>query len=135
MEKTYGRVVALKDDMAEVEIARGSMCGESCSNCGMCEKRQSKVMAKNTIGASVGDQVELGVSTSKGLKAAVLVYMVPVLILIAGIVIMRWAGYSEGISLVCSFIIMTLWFLGVFVAEKKGAFKDRILAEVTKINS
>jgi len=134
MEKAYGRVVALKDNMAEVEIARGAMCGESCSNCGMCEKRQSKVMAKNTLNASVGDSVELGVSTSKGLKAAVLVYMVPVMILIISLVVMLWAGISEEMAIVCSFLIMALWFIGVFTAEKKGAFKDRILAEITKIN-
>ena len=133
MEKTLGKVLSTKDDLAEVTINRGSMCGDSCSNCGMCENKGTKIVVKNSLGAKKGDTVKLGVSTSKGLGAAMLVYLMPVVILSASLVLFINAGLSEGISALLSFLIMAVWFVGVFVAEKSGLIKEKIYAEIIEV--
>lgn len=131
MEKAKGKVLSTDGICAEVMITRGSMCGDSCSNCGMCENKGTKITAKNSIGAKKGDSVSLEVSTSKGLKAALLVYLIPVFILIISVVIFLKSGFDEGKAVIFSFIIMALWFAGVFTAEKLGFFKNKIYAEIT----
>ena len=133
MEKTLGKVISTDGAMAQVAINRGSMCGDSCSNCGMCENKGTKILVKNQVGANRGDTVRLGVSTSKGLGAAMVVYLVPVVILIASLVLFINAGLSEGISALLSFLIMAVWFAGVFVAEKSGLIKEKIYAEIIEI--
>lgn len=133
MEKAFGEVNKIKGDMAEVLIERGSMCGENCSSCGMCEKRKYKILAKNNVGAKAGDKVVLGVSASRGLKAATLVYAVPVIILIAATAVLLSFGISEGTSVLTAFCIMAVWFFGVFIADKRGIFKEKISAEITEI--
>jgi len=133
MEKAFGRVVKVNGDIAEVLIERGSMCGENCSSCGMCDKNRSKILAKNTVGAKIGDKVVLRAAENGGLKAAVLVYAVPVLILIATIVLLLQAGVSESAAIIAAFFVMALWFLSVFAADKRGAFNAKICVQITEI--
>ena len=135
MEKTLGKVLSTKDDFAEVTINRGSMCGDSCSNCGMCENKGTKIVVKNPLGAKKGDTVRLGVSTSKGLSAAMLVYLMPVVILIASLVIFVNSGLPEGLSATFAFAVMAVWFLVVFILEKLGTFKNKIYAEIIEITN
>ena len=130
MEKAKGKVLSTKGDMAEVLVLRGSMCGDSCSNCGMCENKGTKITVENSVGAQEGDRVELGVSTSKGLKAAALVYLIPILILIASVVLFLKIGFDEGKSVLGAFAIMAFWFAIIFIVEKLGVFKN---AKITKI--
>lgn len=133
MERAFGKVESIANDLAVVLIQRGTMCGENCSNCGMCEKRKTKIKAKNTAGAKEGDSVVLSIATSKGLKAAMLVYGAPVIILILSAVLFLNAGFSEGIAVIFSFLVMALWFLGIFSAEKTGLLRKHILAEIIEI--
>lgn len=133
MEKAFGKVLSITNDLAVVGINRGTMCGENCSSCGMCEKGKTKIKAKNSIGAKAGDSVVLSVSVSDGLKAAMLVYGIPVIILVLSVVLFLNAGFSEKAAVVFSFLIMSLWFFCIFLAEKTGLFKKYILAEIIEI--
>lgn len=133
MEKAKGKVLSTKDDMAEVLITRGSMCGDSCSNCGMCENKGTRIIAKNLVGAQKGDSVELGISTSEGLKATALVYLIPVVVLIVSVILFLKAGLTEGQSVLLAFLIMAVWFALVFIAEKFGVFKNKINVTITEI--
>lgn len=133
MEKTLGKVISTEKDLAQVTINRGSMCGDSCSNCGMCENKGTKIVVKNPLGAQKGDTVRLGVSTSKGLGAATLVYLMPVVILIATLMIFVNAGLSEGVSAALAFLVMIVWFFAVFIAEKSGLLKEKIYAEIIEV--
>ena len=130
MEKAKGKVLSTDNDIAEVLITRGSMCGDNCSNCGMCENKGTKVLAKNTVGAKAGELVTLEVATSVGLKAAVLVYLIPVFVFIVSVVLFSKTGFEEGKAVLCSFLIMAVWFACVFAAERLGVFKNRIYAKI-----
>ncbi len=72
---------------AELEVRRASGCG-SCNGCaGGCEVKTHVVTIKNTIDAKVGDLVELKGESSSILKYMFIIYMIPFVFLIAGIVL------------------------------------------------
>ena len=62
-----------------------------------------------------------------------LVYGVPVIILVVSTMLFLNAGFSEGKAVIFSLLIMAVWFLVVFAAEKAGLFKKHILAQITEI--
>lgn len=86
---SFGVVESIKNDKATVAIMRHSACGD----CGACqmgkENMERKVEAINPIGAKIGDQVTMEMSDDTVLKAAFIVYMVPLFVLIAGIFITK----------------------------------------------
>ena len=60
----------------------------SCEKCGMCmggQPRQALVTAKDPLGVGVGDVVEVELAPEKSLKAALIVYLSPLLFLFVGI--------------------------------------------------
>jgi sigma-E factor negative regulatory protein RseC len=87
-----GIVIAVHDDLAEVEGRRQSMCGGCAAN-GACGtslierffgRRQPILTARNPIGAHPGDVVVVGMPESALVGAAIAVYLVPLLTMIAG---------------------------------------------------
>ncbi|MDO4711362.1 MAG: SoxR reducing system RseC family protein [Peptostreptococcaceae bacterium] len=92
-----GSVVALKDEYAIVNIKRRSACG-SCKACEMGKSGQSElnIEVRNTLGAQVGDDVMIEMQTPDILKAAFLVYMIPLLALLGGVTITYFVGKANG---------------------------------------
>jgi sigma-E factor negative regulatory protein RseC len=77
---------------ASVEVVRAGMCGGDCGHCADgCAKRTLTVTADNPIGAKAGDRVFVESDSGKVLGAAVLVYLVPLLLF--------FGGYSAGAAL------------------------------------
>ena len=94
MATEQGIVVKVVDsDKALVATTRYGACG-SCSARGMChslggggEKKDAEVEVINTIGAAAGDRILLDFKTGSYLKALFLLYIFPVLCLLAGALI------------------------------------------------
>ena len=81
------RVTAVRSDgTAEVFLQRQSACSGDCHHCGGCGAVRETlfVTAENPIVASVGDVVVGETATATVMKAAVLVYLVPVILFLAG---------------------------------------------------
>lgn len=85
-------VVAVEGPFAWVERGRESACG-SCSLKGGCGtsvlarvvgNRRARVRAENGIAARVGDRVVVGLVESALVEGSVLMYLVPMLALLAG---------------------------------------------------
>ena len=70
---------------AWVETVRSSAC-ESCASKESCNagSGKQKVEAVNEIGARVGDRIHLSISSGALLKATFLLYMFPILCMLAG---------------------------------------------------
>lgn len=85
---------------AEVVGSRSSACGESCAHCGGCGEGQKviRVTAHNPIGAKPGDRVRLESSTTKVVALAWLVYLLPVVCLVAGCAIKGLFGGLLGLA-------------------------------------
>ena len=114
MAKELGVVTEIQSDMALVKTARSAAC-EGCASKGSCMSKSSGEMiirAVNQVGARVGDQVVISVATSAFLKVTFLLYVFPILGLMAGAMIGHYAiaplfGLSlSGAAAVTGFVAM-----------------------------
>ena len=126
-----GIVKKIKDNMAEVEIQRSSACGESCASCGLCPGQTAVVTASNDIHATVGDRVTIDMADKKVLGAAFLVYIVPLIALIAGYFIGYAAFKSELPSVGIGFLLMAVTFGIIILCDKK--LKKRYTPRIVSI--
>lgn len=79
-----GIVIELNNNIARVKVARHS----HCENCGACPGSSALVVeAINDIGASVGQKVVFQIKEEGMVKAAFIVYILPLLLVVAGVVI------------------------------------------------
>lgn len=99
-----GKVVAITESQAWVQTIRASAC-QSCSarhGCGQralasaTGGRANQIRVANRLGAQVGDDVVLAIEEAALLRASVLVYAVPLLLMIAGAVVgHQWSGGQD----------------------------------------
>lgn len=81
-----GHVVKIDGDMVQLDVRRTSACGDKCSSCGGgCNIPAMRVKIKNTMGADIGDFVEVRMKTKTLMKSAFLAYILPLVMLILGI--------------------------------------------------
>ena len=79
----------LDADHAEISVPRKSACGHDCEECAGCGVSGAAVQARaaNPIGARPGQKVVVESSTKKMLRIVALVYLIPVVLFLAGYVI------------------------------------------------
>lgn len=85
----------LEDGFAEVAMRRESACSGECGSCGGCSAQAQTitVRARNALGAAAGDRVVVETAGRTVLSAALLVYLVPLVLFFVG-----WAvGYVIGL--------------------------------------
>lgn len=96
-----GVVLSVDGDRAKVQVTRSAMCAH-CENQGTCNAMGSSpkavVSAVNEAGAGEGDLVEVSMTEARVLKAAALVYLVPVFGLVLGAMLGDACGASLGLS-------------------------------------
>ena len=96
MIEEVGTVVELRGKhLAMVLCQKSSLC-DHCATAGAChikdDGRARLVEARNPLGATVGDRVRVAVSTRSFLQSSFLLYIVPLIALVAGAVIGRLVG-------------------------------------------
>ena len=76
----------LDADHAEISVPRKSACGHDCEECAGCGVSGAAVKARaaNPIGARPGQKVVVESSTKKMLRIVALVYLIPVVLFLAG---------------------------------------------------
>ena len=96
------------DGTAEVIHVRESACSGDCHKCSGCGAAKEAVLftADNPIGARAGDLVKVESDTGTVLKAAVVLYVLPLVLFFLGYYIGdllgglrcpgRWPGFSSG---------------------------------------
>lgn len=86
MEQTVLVKSCLEDGTAQVLHIRKSACSGDCHSCSGCGAVQQKMLLKahNPIGAKPGDWVRVESATGPVLAAAVILYMIPIAMFLAG---------------------------------------------------
>lgn len=76
----------LPEGRAEVMRVRESACSGDCHKCSGCGAAQQTMLltAENPIGARVGDMVVISSQTGSVLKAAAVLYLLPLVLFLAG---------------------------------------------------
>ena len=126
--KTKATVVEIIDkDVAVVSVARRAACdgchkatdGKGCSVCTLLgSKGETRARAKNTAGARLGDTVEVESRTRRILGYAALVFLLPVVLAIAGYAIGVICSLGEGLTLLVAFSGLVISFLLIFLYSK-----------------
>lgn len=97
----------LPHGMAEVAVTRASACGSSCSSCETCMYANGvKAAAKNLVSAKPGQKVVIETKSSVVFGAAMLVYVMPLILFIIGYAIAYSLGASEGLCVGISFLTL-----------------------------
>ena len=124
IKKLHGRI-------ADVEIQRSTACGDNCASCGLCNGRTAIVKAANAAGAAEGDTVMIDMADKKVLGAAFLVYIVPLVLLVAGYFIGNALFKTEIGGIITGFLLMLLSFLPIVFIDRRS--RQRYLPRITGI--
>ncbi|RZB34300.1 MAG: sigma-E factor negative regulatory protein RseC [Desulfobacteraceae bacterium Eth-SRB1] len=142
MATAEGIVTKVDFSTAWVKCTRSAAC-ESCKAKDFCDTvggsdDDVEVEAINAVGAKNNDRVTISFKTSSLLKVSFLVYMVPVLFLILGVVIgdeiARIFNYDQSIfSIIAGFSFLFASFLFVKAKGSKMSEKDEYKPKIIKI--
>lgn len=128
----------IENNKVELEIRRPSGCG-SCKSCASsCEVKPHYLTLKNNIDAKPGDFVELKAIKKSIMKYITIIYSIPFVFLIMGIVIgnmifkdMNTTNY-ELLSFGMGIIFLAISFFLVRIIDKNFAKKDESVIVMTR---
>lgn len=125
----------LGGDRVEVLVKRMSACSHDCDSCAGCgsmvKEPELTAVAQDPFGAAVGQQVTVETATSRILKLAALVYLLPFVGLFAAYLLMGDA--SEGLAALVSVGAFFAVLLGVCIPldrylRRRRAVSYRVVA-------
>ena len=110
----------LDDSHVEISVPRKSACGHDCEECAGCGVRGVSVYAKalTTVGATPGEKVVVESDTKKMLKIVSFVYLIPVVLFLAGYLVMLAVTASVAVQ-------YTVAVLGAVVGVLLAVWYDR----------
>jgi sigma-E factor negative regulatory protein RseC len=91
-----GEVTRIDGDAAVVRFMRSKMC-KHCGACIHIGDKDAEVQIKNTLHAKVGETVRVELRVKSFLQASLLVYILPLVLLIAGLSL--GSLHSEGMAI------------------------------------
>lgn len=96
MKTEQGIVIEVINDVAKVKVGRHS----DCKNCGACPGSDSVIVnASNKIGARPGQRVLFEVKEKNVLKAAFVVFILPLIALFIGVILGGFIGRNAGFNI------------------------------------
>lgn len=120
--------------MAEVVVSRGTACGSNCGNCESCVfQSELKAFAKNTVNAKRGEKVVIETVSSRIFGAALLLYIVPIVMLFIGYLVAAHYNLSEGLSILVSFGFFAVAVALVVIYQRISKSKNPIKFEIVQL--
>ena len=125
----------LPNGMAEVVVTRTTACGSNCGNCESCIfQSELKTLAKNSIKARPGQKVIIESKSSKIYKAAMLVYILPMLLMVLGYALGAALSAGEGLGIALGFVGLIAGAALIVLSERRKN-KEPITFEIIEFNS
>lgn len=115
---------------AQVVCVRESACSGDCHKCSGCGAAKETILltADNPIGAGVGDLVNLRSETGPVLKAAAVLYMMPLVLFFAGYAAGAALGLSGALFGGLSFVLSIAL---IIVYDRRMAKQDKTIYTIT----
>ena len=131
MEQTVRVQKCDPDGTAQVLHIRESACSGDCHKCSGCgaAKEQLLLTAENPIGAKPGQLVRITTASAPVLKAAAILYLLPIALLIAGYLLLMPVGFG-GLGSGIGFLLGVLL---VWLYDRKVAAKQNTEYTITAI--
>ncbi|WP_297421997.1 SoxR reducing system RseC family protein [Clostridium sp.] len=102
MKTEQGFIIEVIDDVAKIRVGRHS----DCKNCGACPGNESIIItANNQIGAKPGQRVVFEVKEANVLRAAFIVFILPLIIIFVGAILGGFLGEYIGQGIIRSRVI------------------------------
>lgn len=125
--QVIGKVLSTNGNKAFVSLVRTSACGGNCKACGGgCETVAHTIEVMNSIDAKAGELVEVIMDDSLGLKASAILYAIPFLGFIIGILL----GYVLKLSELKSFFLgvlgIAISYLCIYFIDAKNKHTNKI---------
>ena len=125
----------LPNGMAEVVVTRTTACGSNCGNCESCIfQSELKTLAKNSIDARPGQKVIIESKSSRIYKAAMLVYILPMLLMVLGYALGAALSAGEGLGIALGFAGLIAGAALIVLSERRKN-KEPITFEIVEFNS
>lgn len=123
------------NNMAEVAVTRMTACGSNCGNCESCiYQNEIKALARNKIDAKPGQRVIIESKSSTVFNAAILVYVVPLLLFLAAYALAHLAGAGEGVCIAASFVGLALGAAVIVASQRLRRNKNPITFDIIKFD-
>ncbi len=124
-----GIVLKLDGEFATVGVKQLSACDTCRAQCsGHCDKATTiETVVKNTLGAKVGDRVELYSRTSTVITFAIEVFVMPLVLAILGYLIPYLLNASSTVSAICAISGFILSFVILKILHGKRKSFDTII--------
>ena len=114
-----GKVIAMTPQLTSVRIVSHSACGEchAAGLCGMAELSEKIIQVPTDPFASyaVGDEVEVVLAAEMGLKAVLLAYFLPLVVLLCVVLGLMALGWGEVTAGLLGFAAVGLYYLGLWL--------------------
>ena len=119
-----------RDGTATVLCVRESACSGDCHKCSGCGAAKESILlrADNPIGARVGDLVKVESETGPVLKAAAVLYMLPLVLFFGGYALGAALGLSGGLFGGAAFAL-SIWLIVVY--DRRMQKKDKTIYTIT----
>ena len=118
------------DGTAQVVCIRESACSGDCHKCSGCGAAKEAILltAVNALGAKPGDLVTIQSETAPVLKAAMVLYMMPLVLFFAGYAAGAALGISGGLAGCLAFAASIVL---IVVYDRRMAKKDTAIYTIT----
>ena len=118
------------DGTAQVVCIRESACSGDCHKCSGCGAAKEMILltAVNALGAKPGDLVTIQSETAPILKAAMVLYMMPLVLFFAGYAAGAALGISGGLAGCLAFAASIVL---IVVYDRRMAKKDTAIYTIT----
>ncbi len=143
MQKEEGIIRKTEKDVAWITTVKTAAC-KSCGSRGSCNAmgggKEMDVEAINTLGAETGDRVVIGFKTGSLLKLSFMLYIFPILCLIAGGVIgenyaPQYGFNPQVMSPLLGFLLFGISFFVIRFISNKLANNDAYRPKIVKIKA
>jgi sigma-E factor negative regulatory protein RseC len=121
--KHTGKVVSMTPQLTTVQIVSHSACAQchAAGLCGLSEYTEKAIQVPTDPYASygVGDEVQVVLKASMGMKAVWIAYFFPLLVLLAVALGLIALGVSEVLAGLAGIAAVGLYYLGVWLFREK----------------
>ena len=118
-----GIVSKITDDELEIKIMAQSACAacHAKSACGMGEQAEKILTVPRPKGKdfAINQKVNVKMAIGQGNKAAVLAYLIPILLLLAVLFVCLGLGLNEGIAALISIVALIPYYIVLYLRRDK----------------
>lgn len=117
------RIISIKGDVVELKITSQSACS-SCLAKGFCTLSESKekiivIKDPKVSTLKIGEEVDIAISLNSGIKAVIYAYVIPLILLVATIILAKYAGLDDFKSGISGIIVLIPYYFVLFLMRSK----------------